>query len=243
MQHLAVAKRVYDQLDDILRPLSVRRKLLGAATSEFEKRVDIVADVEFRDWSKRLFIEVKARGEPFHIRNAIVHGALAAQSAEDSYACIVAPYLSDWTRDMARKLGVGAFDLAGNVLIDVDGIYIERSGRRATTSRGAKTNLFSRSATKVYQTLLGEPDRAWTPAELAGQAGVSRALIYKLEAGLAARGFVQEEVEGRRRLLRLVDKEGLLDAWKEAKTPGAHAPPANIEEELAYYGEREEVEP
>ena len=239
MKQLTVTNRLFDDLEIILKPLRVVGKFMGGTYGELGRHIDIVADVEFDTWTKRFLIDVKSRGEPFHVTGAASQVVSAAAEVEGAYGCIAAPFLSNWTREMLDGKGTGALDLAGNLLIHVDGIYIERSGRKAVPEGDIKISLFSPKATQVYEQLIEQRDHIWSPGELAEAAGVSRALVHKLLGELTRRGFVESETAGRRRRLRLSDGDGLAAAWREAVAHGRAADRIRIEDELGYVREEE----
>ena len=239
MNQLTIVNRLFDELKIILRPLQVVGGFMGGTFGELGSQIDIVVDVELDAWSKRFLIDVKSRGEPFHIRRAASQVVAAAAEVEGAYGCIAAPFLSNWTREMLESRGIGAIDLAGNLLIHVDGIYIERSGRRAVREGDVKIRLFSPKATQVYQQLMNEPGHTWSPGDLAEAAGVSRALVHKLLGELTRRGFVESKTEGRYRRLRLADGDGLATAWREAEADGRSANRIRVEDELGYVREEE----
>ncbi len=131
-----------------------------------------------------------------------------------------APFVSPRLGEVCWDRGWGWFDLAGNCRISIPGLlYIDRKGNEPV-HRAARpdANLGTREAAQVIRALL-KPDyeiaRWSSQRDLQGQTkpGVSLGLVNKVVSHLRSEGhLVDEPNEG----FRVVDKEKLLAAWRDA---------------------------
>ncbi|HET6881724.1 MAG TPA: hypothetical protein VFI31_16290 [Pirellulales bacterium] len=126
------------------------------------------------------------------------------------------PAISPRVAQICRERHVGYLDEAGNCLLRVGSLYIERAGRgNVRPDTRPIRRLFSPKAGRVTRAMLTEPSKAWQVQELAAAAQVSLGLASKVKQTLLAEGYAGE----RDRLLYLRDPRALLDAWSRAYAP------------------------
>ena len=174
---------------------------------------DLIVDIRYRDKRKTLLLDIKSSGEPAFLYKAISRLHLASGRWPDSYPVVVAPYVSPRGREILRESRVGFFDLAGNCLLEFDGVYIER--REATKPPAARRQqraLFAPVSSRIHRVLLHNADRRWKLRDLAQEAEVSLGLAHRVAQRLLGETFLEKE----ERFLVLRDPPGLLDAWREA---------------------------
>jgi hypothetical protein len=203
---------------------------------------DLVMDTEIRGKRKNLVFEFLSVGQPRYIREAVSRVKAFASVVPNSHAVIVAPYILDQSAGIMQSEGVGFFDLAGNCLLDFDGVFIRSRGhpnpdpatrelKSLFEPRASRVLRFLLSPALVHDSLLkpggGEKppillqppqDRKWTVQELAQLAEVSLGWASAVKRKLLDFEYVKEEGRG-----FVVTKPGeLLDEWARNYHPGMH---------------------
>jgi hypothetical protein len=189
-----------------IRGMSVRNPRGGGDKGPPDLIVDLKADGR----RHRLLVIVLPRGEPFFIERAA--GTVQANAwSKKGYPVIVAPFISDRGRSLCKGLGLGFVDLAGNAVLELPGLSIERWGKENAKREGRLLrSIFSRKATRVLRKMLIDPKRRWTLQALGAEAHVSVSHAQKVVARLEQEGFV----EGSWGDISLKSPGGLLDAWR-----------------------------
>lgn len=192
--------------------VDARTEVVEKAAIRFYE-ADFIADVSHGQATTRFVGEVKSNGQP---RNAIAAIAqLKAYIAElnpTAQPVFIAPFLSKETRTICEEQGVNYLDLAGNVRIAFDGVYIEReaAGNPFKEKREFRT-LFSPKSGQVLKTLLRDPERRWRMAELADAAQVSLGLVSNVKTALTDQDWVRTDENG----FGLSKPGQLLDEWRD----------------------------
>jgi len=104
---------------------SIRRRINNPTA---KMRPDLVMETEIRGKRKNLVFEFRSIGQPRYTREAVAEVKAFASAIPNSYAVIVAPYILDQSARIMQSEGVGFFDLAGNCLLDFDGVFIRSQG-------------------------------------------------------------------------------------------------------------------
>jgi hypothetical protein len=160
----------------------------------------------------RVAAEVKASGEPSILRRSAAWLKNLQTSTKYDYAVIIAPFISREGADICRNIGVGFIDLSGNCLLNLDGLYIERTGYPNKFKKPREIqSLFSPKSSRVIRCLLSDPKRSWTLKGLATETGVSIGLIHRMATALENSFFAKKEL----RAFKLEDPARLLEAWRE----------------------------
>lgn len=191
-----------------------------------DRGVDIVAHIRVAGRPHVLVCEVKANGQPRHVRMALLQlRNYIAHFATKATPVFIAPYLSPEAQALCREHEVGFLDLEGNARLVFDGVFIERlvSSRPPTEKRELKS-LFKPKSAQVLRVMLRNPHHAWRIVELAEAAGVSLGHASNVRSGLLDREWAQVSGQG----LFLSEPDALLDAWRDA-----YEPPAG--ERIAFY--------
>jgi hypothetical protein len=203
---------------------------------------DLVMETEIRGKRKNLVFEFRSIWQPRYTREAVAQVKAFASAIPNSYAVVVAPYILDQSARIMQSEGVGFFDLAGNCLLDFDGVFIRSQGspNPDPTTRELKS-LFEPRASRLLRFLLTpalvhdsllkpgvgtkppillQPpgDRKWTVEELAKLAEVSLGWASAVKRKLLDFEYVREE----RRRLVLAKPGELLDEWARNYDPGMH---------------------
>jgi hypothetical protein len=205
-------------------------------------RPDLVMETEIRGKRKNLVFEFKSVGQPSYIREAVAQVKAFASAIPNSYPVIVAPYILDQSARIMQSEHVGFFDLAGNGLLDFDGVFVHSQGNPNPdpTTRELKS-LFGPRASRLLRFLLTpalvhdsllkpgvgtkppillQPpgDRKWTVEELAELAEVSLGWASAVKRKLLDFEYVREED----RRLVLTKPGELLDEWARNYDPRRH---------------------
>ncbi len=184
-----------------------------------QRELDILAHVTVAGRRHALVCEVKANGQPRHVRMAVLQlRNYLAHYGADAIPVFIAPYLSPEAQALCREQEVGFLDLEGNARLVFDGVFIERQvASRPSVERRELRSLFKPKSAQVLRVLLRDPRRAWRVADLAQAAGVSFGHISNVRTGLLDREWAGVNSDG----LCLTDPDALLDAWRDAYEPPA----------------------
>ena len=218
---------------------SIRRRINNPTA---KMRPDLVMETEIRGKRKNLVFEFRSIGQPRYTREAVAQVKAFASAIPNSYAVVVAPYILDQSARIMQSEGVGFFDLAGNCLLDFDGVFVRSQGNPNPdpTTRELKS-LFQPRASRVLRFLLTpalvhdsrlrpdggkkppillQPpgDRKWTVEELAELAEVSLGWASAVKRKLLDFEYVREEDHR----LVLTKPGELLDEWARNYDPGIH---------------------
>jgi len=156
--------------------------------------------------------EVKSTGEPSILRRSGAWLKDLLTKTKHDYAVIIAPFISREGAEICSELGVGFIDLSGNCLLNLEGLYIERTGYPNKFKKPREIqSLFSPKSSRVIRWLLTDPRRVWTLKGLAIETGVSIGLIHRIATALENNLFAKKEL----RAFKLEDPARLLEAWRE----------------------------
>jgi len=176
--------------------------------------VDILAHVNVSDRSRALVCEVRASGQPRHVRMALLQlrNYVASHGGEVT-PIFIAPYLSPKAQSMCREQEVGYLDLEGNARLVFNGVFIERlvSSKPSAERREIKS-LFKPKSAQVLRVMLRDPHRPWRVTELAEISGVSLGHVSNVRSGLLDREWGQVSDKG----LFISEPDALLNAWRDA---------------------------
>ena len=175
-----------------------------------DMQIDLVADARVSGRSARFLIEVKSQGEPRLVRMAVAQLKDYLKDTKDAYGILVAPYLSDASRQICREAGVGCIDLAGNAFLSFGNIFIDRSGNPNPfpVSRVSKS-VFSPKSSRVLRVLLSDPSKRWYVEDLSRETGISIGLASRVKQSLLAQEWIREENKS----FNLVKPEEVLNQW------------------------------
>ncbi len=185
--------------DDIMPPYQlVLRLALGRQAREYD-----------------LYIVALGEGHPDDVRQMLSRIAqpLEPSDGREGLRVLLAPYFSDEARALCVAAGVGVMDLAGNALLEADGLYLEVTGHESAQSRkreGAEP--FRGKSERIVRRLLLEREHRWNMRELAAAANTSLGLASMTTTALANLKLANKSRQG----LVALDPGALLNAWSEA---------------------------
>lgn len=173
---------------------------------------DLIVELEVANKPVRLVVEVKASGEPRIARMAGFRLQNFTRLYSDAYGLFVAPYISDRGRQVCREMGIGCLDLAGNIYLDFNQIFIDRRGypNLFKKTRGLKS-IFSPKASRILRILLADSLRRWHVQDIASEAGVSLGQASAVKRVLLNEEWIKEE----KKAFWLAKPKDLLIAWAD----------------------------
>ena len=177
------------------------------------QRPDLVVDIRTPSGPQRLLVEIKSDGIPRTLRRAAEALKGRLRNLEGAYGLLAAPYISDRGRGVCRENGIGCLDLAGNIFLSFDRVFIERTGKQnPTPARRLQRSLFAPRSSRALRVLLSDPTRRWYVRDLAAEAGVSLALASRVKQLLRDQDLLGEDL----RSFWLSKPEDLLVDWSKA---------------------------
>jgi len=175
-------------------------------------RPDFVLLVSHAQKKFQVIGEVKSTGEPSILRRSGAWLKDLLTTTKHDYAVIIAPFISREGAEICSELGVGFIDLSGNCLLNLEGLYIERTGYPNKFKKPREIqSLFSPKSSRVIRWLLTDPKRVWTLKGLAIETGVSIGLIHRIATALESNLFATKKL----RAFKLEDPARLLETWRD----------------------------
>ena len=174
------------------------------------KEVDFVLSTLISGKPAKFIIEVKSQGEPRLIRMAIAQLKEYLKSFKDSYGILVAPYLSDASRQICKEAGIGCIDLAGNAFLSFKNVFIDRSGRPNPFALiRISRSVFSPKSSRILRVLLSDPSKKWYVEDLSKEADISIGLTSRVKQALLSEEWIKEENKS----FFLVKPQEALNQW------------------------------
>ncbi len=175
-----------------------------------DQQIDLVVNARVSGKPARFLVEVKSQGEPRLVRVAVAQFKEYLKDLKNSYGVLVAPYLSDTSRQICRDAGIGCIDLAGNAYLSFKNIFIDKRGKPnpfpvARVSR----SVFSPKSSRLLRVLLAAPSKRWNVENMSREAGISMGLTSRVKQTLLA----QEWIEEVNKTFYLVKPEEMLNRW------------------------------
>lgn len=158
------------------------------------KEVDFVLSALISGKPAKFLIEVKSQGEPRLVRMAISQLKEYLKGFKDSYGILVAPYLSDASRQICKEAGIGCIDLAGNAFLSFKNVFIDRSGRPNpfAVTRLSKS-VFSPKSSRILRVLLSDTSKKWYVEDLSREASISIGLTSRVKQALLSEEWINKE--------------------------------------------------
>jgi len=179
--------------------------------------IDILAQIQVAGCPHTLVCEVKASGQPRHVRTAILQlRNYLAHLKDEATPILIAPYLSPEAQALCREQQVAFLDLEGNARLVFNGVFIERLvASKPKPEQRELRSLFRPKSAQVLRALLRDPNRAWRVNELAQAAGVSLGHVSNVRTALLNREWARLSGDG----ISLSKPDALIDAWSKAYEP------------------------
>jgi hypothetical protein len=181
-------------------------------------RPDIVLAMNVGDQHWEWLVECRLNGQPRELRGVIplMKSALAESGRGNRYALFAAPFLSEESRRLCAEAGLGYVDLAGNVHVSFEQVYIDvRAQDNPFKEKRSLRSLFSAKAGRVLRVLLTPPLRSWKVKDLQLASGVSLGQVSNVRKLLLDREWAEVSKESREGI-QIKEPEALLRAWRES---------------------------
>jgi Transcriptional regulator, AbiEi antitoxin, Type IV TA system len=216
---IGVLRELLDEIPGITVELLERETLM-------DREVDIIASVELAGQQYTLVCEVKKSGQPRFVRDAIHQlGDFAQCIAKPVTPVLIAPYLSNESRELSLQNKVSFLDFEGNARLTFGTVFIDRiRANKPAPERREFRSLFKPKSAQVLRVLLRRPEQSWKLVDLAEAASVSLGHASNVRKSLLDREWAELGREG----LRLKAPGALLDAWKSVYV-------APVAEEFRFY--------
>jgi hypothetical protein len=182
-------------------------------------RPDIVLAMNVGDRHWEWLVECSLNGQPRELRGAIplMKSALAEPGGRNRYALFAAPFLSEESRRLCAEAGLGYVDLAGNVHVSFDQVYIDvKAQDNPFKEKRGLRSLFAAKAGRVLRVLLTPPLRSWKVKDLELASGVSLGQVSNVRKLLMDREWAEVSRDG----IYIKKPEALLRAWRESYEGG-----------------------
>lgn len=193
-------------------------------------RPDLILGMKVGDRHWEWLVGCRLNGQPREVRSAIplmkgaLKGALAESGTTNRYALFAAPFLSEESRRLCIEEGLGYVDLAGNVHVSFEQVYIDvKAQDNPFNEKRSLRSLFAAKASRVLEVLLTPPLRAWKVKDLQLASGVSLGQVSNVRKLLLEREWAEVSKEG----IQIRKPEALLRAWRESsefEPPGGAGP-------------------
>ena len=174
------------------------------------KEADFVLSTLISGKPAKFIVEVKSQGEPRLVRMAIAQLKEYLKGFKDSYGILVAPYLSDTSRQICKETGIGCVDLAGNAFLSFRNVFIDRSGRpNPFAATRLLKSVFSPKSSRIPRVLLSDPSKRWYVEGLSREAGISMGLTSRVKQALLSEEWIKQENKS----FYLVKPDEVLNQW------------------------------
>lgn len=189
---------------------------LAVAKSDVMRGTDVQApgaDLVLTTKDRLFVVGVKSLPSPASVaREAELLVSTVKKLRRAAIPLIVVPFMTPAAKTACERAGASWLDLSGNAHITAPGLRVVIDGRpNAFRKRGRPASAFAPKSARVARWLLMHPKEAHVQRELAVRTGVSEGLVSRVLSRLEEQQFVTRE-DG---LVRLLEPELLLDAWRD----------------------------
>jgi DNA-binding Lrp family transcriptional regulator len=173
-------------------------------------RADFTARVSYKKQQFKLIGEIISQHSSSMFKAKLFSLKSHANEGEGKIPIVVANYLSPDRRKQCQKEGVCFLDLSGNVLLEFNGLHVERIGfpnRFPEKRRGRGP--FSDKASLILRAGLSDPEKVWGVRELAQSIGIDPGFVSRMAKELEKRNYVSRIGSK----LKLREPKSLLEDW------------------------------
>jgi hypothetical protein len=173
-------------------------------------RPDFTARVSYKKQQFQLIGEIISQNSSSMFKAKLASLKPHVNKGEGKIPIMVAKYLSPDRRKQCQEEGVCFLDLSGNVLLEFNGLHVERIGfpnRFPEKRRGRGP--FSDKASLILRAGLSDPQKIWGIRELAQSIGLDPGFVSRMAKELEKRNYVSR-IESK---LKLREPKSLLEDW------------------------------
>ena len=145
-----------------------------------EADAELQLQIQKESWA--ILVEISKNGEPQRVRMAAEQLRRAVQNHPGKvYGVLMAPFLSNASREILKNAGLGWLDWAGNSFLSFSGIHIEmeRSQINPFKTRRQQISLFAPKSAQLLRLFLTQPG-PWKVEAMAKKGGVSLGQVSKV---------------------------------------------------------------
>lgn len=173
---------------------------------------DLLLSLIYNNETREIALEVKTRGEPRFIRDAVNQLLRYKEIRPNTYFMIAAPYISQYSADICKEANIGYLDLTGNIYINNEPLFIQKKvDRNPLVEKRELKKLYSPKAERILRVMLDTGKKRWLTEELAGEAKVSIGLVAKVKNILLNKEWLESEYGG----FSLIKPFDLLKEWSD----------------------------
>ena len=188
-------------------------KIIGRTKNNVKidnKKFDILLSTIIAGKTVKFIVEVKSQGEPLIVRMAATQLKEYTKDIKNCYGILVAPYLSDASRQICKEAGIGCIDLTGNAFLSFKNIFIDRTGRaNLFTAIRVSKSVFSPKSSRVLRVLLSNPSKKWYVETISREADISIGLASRIKQLLLSEEWIKDGNKG----FYFVKPEEALNQW------------------------------
>ncbi len=205
-------KNIEDSLPEKIKELLPDIKIEAIDSGSEDNSCDLILTVRIGNLSKRLCCEIKSRGEPLYLYQAIGRLRQTGEIKKGGYPVIIAPFISEQGRKVCKIEGIGYIDLAGNVFLKFNSVYVEKTSvKPSPVKQEASADIFAKKSSRVLRAMLENPETVWNFTTLSQEADVNIRRTFEIIKVLNEKGFVEKK----RGSIKLLKPGELLDYWSE----------------------------
>lgn len=207
-QKTSTPKQLLAALPGLLPAMRILETKLGNG-----ERSDLLVSVATPQGHRRtLMVDLEPSASMGRVRESIHRLKEAAAGRRGGYPVLASRFLGPRARAMCREEGVGYLDLAGNCLLRLDDLYIEKVVEvNPFKQPGRPASLFTPIASRIIRVLLEDPKQVWMVTPLAARAAVSLGHVSNVTRRLIAEEYAGRSADG----VRLAQPGRLLDDWRD----------------------------
>jgi len=166
----------------------IKRSLSSLDVSKVQKQVkkaDKLIDLSIKTKNgKTILIEIKSSGEPSYVYKAISQ-LKYYQTEKNEYLMVAVPSISERSKEICKKSGIGYIDLSGNVFVKYGDVIIDKIEKKELPknllpAKKRVKDLFSGNALRVLITLLKDSSKYFTQEELSEKLKLSKGYINRI---------------------------------------------------------------
>ena len=200
-------------LRECLAQVAAVQKVTRARVAESmaQQGIDLAAEVfiQGRLEPVRLYLRVLSRTEPRQVRQACGQVQSLANKIS-GVPVLCGQYFSGRAQDIAQQHQINYLDFAGNCLLALPGLHVQKQGRPNPFARKRELkSLFSLKASRLALALLSFPGKSWEAEDLVKLVDISLPYVYKLRKQL----LDQELLGGKGGRFWLESPAELLEQW------------------------------
>ena len=210
MRELEILDYLVNHIGDLLPLHGLSIRFETPSPKDKGLQPDFTARVSYKKQQFKLVGEIISEQSSSIFKAKLSSLKSHAGKAKGLVPVVVATYLSPERRKQCQAEGICFLDLSGNVLLEFDGLHVERIGfpnRFPEKRRGRGP--FSDKASLILRAALSDTKKAWGVRELAQSVGLDPGFVSRMARELEKRNYVSR-IDSK---LKLREPKSLLEDW------------------------------